>query len=179
MKKYLIIIGVIFGIINIIACGNTVDTTKAEKVDNFDIESDAETENEDTETEEKVFKIGEEIKLDNTLLTITGIEKTNGAEYDRKSGIEYIIISFKLKNVSKKERVSYSTTDFKMENSKGILQSDAFLSTLEDFDDGELTYNGEFAGKVAFESPVNDPKLTLEYQPNMFEKQVIRVKLNY
>lgn len=178
MKNKLITIGIILGVLMILACGNTVDTSKAEKVDNVNV-SDSKSTDVGTEKQtDKVFKINEEIKLDNAILTVTGIEKTKGAEFDQKQGIEYVIVSFKLKNVSKTERVSYSTTDFKMENSKGILQSDAFLSTLEDFKDGELTYNGEFSGKVVFESPINDPKLTLEYQPNMFDEKVIRVALN-
>lgn len=181
MKKILIICGIIFVIISIVACGGggSVDTSKAEKIDNADTVDTEDTEDTEEIAEDKVFKIGEAIKLNNVSLTVTGIEKSKGNEYERKQGVEFVIVSLKIKNVGKDERVSYNPYDFKIENSKGTLTSEGYMSDLETLNSGELAPGGEVSGKLVFEAPENDPKLTLEYEENMFTDDVIRVALNH
>lgn len=174
MKRLLIIVSIIFGIGIIAACtgGGTVDSNKAEKVS--DSTSAEETEKPETD---KIFKINEDIKLNDTILTINKIEKTSGSEYERKEGIEYIIVSVKLKNAGK-ERIDYNPFDFKLENSKGNIKDNTYISNVQLFESGQLAPNGEVSGRIVFEAPVGDPKLTLEYQPNWLEDQVIKVGLN-
>ena len=175
MKNVLITIGIIFVIINVIACsGAGVDSSKAEKV--------ADGSSTYTTTEkpvDQVFKVGEAVKLGNAELTVLSMEKTKGGQYDeKKPGMEFIIVNVKLKNVSKNERVRYDPLDFKIENSQGVLNDHAYLSILEQ-DSSELASGAEITGKVAFEVPIDDKKLTLEYRENMFLDDVIRVALNY
>lgn len=175
MKRILIICAIAFGIITIIACGGAgVDSSKAEKVGENTESTDATTETE----VDQIFKIGEAIKLGNAELTVLGMEKSKGGQYDeKKPGMEYVIVNVKVKNMSEKERVRFEALDFKIENSKGQINNRAYLSTIET-EDIELAPNAEITGKIPFEVPIDDPKLTLEYQENMFLDDVIRVALN-
>lgn len=178
MKRKLIVVGIILGILMILACGNTVDTSKAKKVD--DVTADSKEKNTEDKKVDKIFKINEEIKLDNAVLTVMSMEKSKGGEFDtKKEGMEFAIVTIKLKNVGKTERISYSSFEFKIENSQGVIQDNTYTSVVPMFDSGELSPGGEITGKMSFEVPINDPKLTLEYQPNMFLDSVIRVALNY
>lgn len=180
MFKNMLIIAIIVTIVmSCTACTSTVDTSGAEKVnDTVDSATDNITATEEKAVD-KVFKVNEEIKLKNTLLTVTAVEKQKGNEYEAKPGIEYIVISVKMKNASVKERISYNSLDFRIENSKGVLTDESYLGDVETLDCGDLTPSGEISGKIVFEVPENDPKLTLEYQPSWLSDSVIRVALNY
>lgn len=177
MKKILITCAIIFGIINIIACsGAGVDSSKAEKVGTTSKEKAANTESKE---KDKVFKIGEEIELGNVSLTVLSMAKVKGGEFDeKKADMEFIAVNVKLKNVSKSERIRFQSYDFKIENSKGVISDKAYLSTVKETEDVELASNAEVTGKIPFEVPINDNKLTLEYKPNMFLDDVIRIALN-
>lgn len=176
VKKVLVICAIIFGIINVIACasGSKPDSSEAEK-----ISTSGEKTNNTEKPADKLFKINEEVKLDNAVLVVTGIEKSKGNQYERKAGTEFIIVSLKIKNAGTKDRISYNPYDFKIENSKGTLTSEGYMSDLDTLNSGELAPSGEVSGKLVFEAPENDPKLTLEYQPSFWNDSVIRVALNY
>src|SRR5690625_67335 len=77
-------------------------------------------ENEDVEEEEKTeFDIDEKVELDNRIVQVTDIEKSDGDDFDKpKEGNEFVIVHVSIEN-NGDEEVSYNPLDFKMKNSNG------------------------------------------------------------
>jgi hypothetical protein len=61
-----------------------------------------------------------------------------------------------------------------MQNSKGQITDMGLTIVDQDtsLQSGDLAPNGEVEGTVTFEEPINDPELTLLYQPNIFGEDV-------
>ena len=66
-----------------------------------------------------------------------------------------------------------------MQNSKGQINDIAFTIVDSDtaLNSGELIPKGEVEGTIVFEEPINDPELTLIYQPNFWDEEVTKVMI--
>ena len=127
-----------------------------------------------TTTAQSIFNVGESVDLDGTVITVTQFKKSNGSDFDKpKSGMEYVIVTVKINNNSN-DKVSYNPFYFKMQNSKGQITDMGLTIVDQDtsLQSGDLAPNGEVEGTVTFEEPINDPELTLLYQPNIFGEDV-------
>src|SRR5690625_4240337 len=80
----------------------------------------ASDEKEKSENEEKTeFDIDEKVELDNRVIQVTDVEKSDGDDFDKpKEGNEFVIVHVSIEN-NGDEEVSYNPLDFKMKNSNG------------------------------------------------------------
>ncbi|WP_205693971.1 DUF4352 domain-containing protein [Clostridium prolinivorans] len=136
----------------------------------------------DTKKEEpkEFYAVNEDVKLNDAVVKVTKVEKSNGSDYDKpKDGMEFIIVTVSIKNDGKNE-ISYNPFDFKMQNSKGQITDQAFttVNTSTQLNSGNLAAGGEVTGTIAFEQPKNDSALVLKYKGNMFSNKEIKIKLN-
>lgn len=116
-----------------------------------------------------VVGINEAGTFEGRQITVTKVEKSNGTDFDTPAeGKEYVIVTVKIKNVGS-DKFTYNPLDFKMRNSKGQVDTQAF--TIIDSDtslsSGELVAGGEVEGTIVFEQPKDDPELTLEFYDNV------------
>ncbi|WP_226654823.1 DUF4352 domain-containing protein [Pseudalkalibacillus hwajinpoensis] len=160
----------------------TVFSPPSEEESGIEVETVGTMESADSNKEEekdKVYKVGDVVQMNDKELTVIKVEKSNGNEYSNlKSGDEYVIVSVKITNNSKKE-ISYNPYDFEMSNSKGQIFQQSFSSIHEDtaLHYGELVPGGTVEGTVVFEQPKDDEKLQLQYTVNFWRDRMIRVDL--
>ena len=115
-----------------------------------------------------VFAVGEPATIKDTEITLVSYERSAGDEWDSpKEGMEYIIVTVKYRNVGD-ENITFNPYDFKMKNSQGQIESQAFsiINTETALSSGELAAGGEKTGTIVFEQPVGDTGLVLQYFSN-------------
>lgn len=132
--------------------------------------------------ENKVYGVNETAQYNDVELSVTKVEKSSGSTYDKpKDGMEYIIVTVQYKNNSTDENISYNPYDFKIKNSQGQITDITFTTINTDtaLSSGELAPGGTISGTLAFEEPINDPELILQYTGSIFSSDAdIEFKLN-
>lgn len=131
------------------------------------------------QSKDKVYKIGDIIQVKDSKLTVNEVTKSSGSEYDKpKSGYEFVIVKITLENIGNSP-ISYNPYDFKMQNSQGQITEQAFTTVDQDtaLQSGELAPGGKITGTIPFEQPVNDPSLQLQYSPDYFSDELIKIDL--
>lgn len=120
------------------------------------------------------YAVGEVVKYKGIEMTVTKIEKSQGTDYDKpKDGKEFVVVTVSIKNNSS-DKLSYNPFYFKMQNSSGQIEDGTFSTVNQDtaLKSGDLAAGGNVTGTVIFEEPVNDKGLLLQYQDNIFSKDV-------
>lgn len=165
------------------ALGGNNSSSKSTTDDNSSVATDT-TKSATPETKKEkpkeFYAINEEVKLNNAVVKVTKVEKSNGGDFDKpKDGMEYVIVTVQIKNSGDSE-ISYNPFDFTMQNSKGQITNKAFTTIDSDtsLSSGNLAGGGEVSGTIAFEQPKNDNGLILKYKGNMFSNKEIQFKLN-
>lgn len=171
-----------FWLILIIVLGGIGGTMndKPSKVNDTKNASTSNSKDESNNIEEKVFAIGDEVKLKDNILIVNGIEKSAGSDFDKpKDGYEFVIVNVTIKNGGSSQ-ISYNPYDFELQNSNGEITHITFTTVDNNtaLHDGSLASGGQTTGSVAFEAPINDSGLILKYKANMFDNNEIKVKLN-
>lgn len=131
------------------------------------------------EPKKEVFSVGEAVQLGKNVLTVTKVEKSNGTEFDTpQQGKEYIIVTVQIQNAGD-QNISYNPFDFKMANSQGQIEDMGFTTVDSDtsLQSGELAPGGSVSGTIAFEEPVGDTGLQLQYSPSFWSDKTIKVNL--
>jgi hypothetical protein len=173
MKKLLSLL-VLLGFVLV---GCTVETEEPKKVE--ETATQPEEQKEEVKPEQTVFAVGEKIQLGDSVVTVTGVEKSNGGEWDTPAeGKEYVIVSVKIEN-SGTENLSYNPFYFKIKNSQGVIEDHTLMMMdMETLSSGELAAGGFIEGKIPFEAHIGDTALQLIYQPNMFiDDEIITINL--
>ena len=168
---------------------DTANTISSQTTDSTLLNFVAEQANVDNKTKEAIttaakakeyYSIGEEGRLNGASITVTNIEKSQGAKYtEPKAGKEFIIVYLTIENKGT-TNLNYNPYDFKMQNSQGY-QEDYTYKTLDE--DTELHYGtlipgGKISGSVSFEQPIDDPGLILIYDDNIWDTKELKIKLN-
>lgn len=135
----------------------------------------------EADTKPQTFGVGDTVKYNGLELTLLSIRKSKGLDYDApKSGNEFVIVSVEYKNKGT-ENISYNYYDFKMKNSNGqITEPDPDLEISDtQLESGDLAPEGNVKGDIAFEEPIGDNNLVLQYCESIFSKKsVFEFKLN-
>lgn len=132
------------------------------------------TSNDDKDKLKDSYAVGETAKHKGVEMTVTKVEKSQGTEFDKpKDGKEFVVVTVNIKNNSN-EKLSYNPFYFKMQNSSGQIEDGTFSTVNQDtaLKSGDLATGGNVTGTVIFEEPVNDKGLLLQYQDNIFSKDV-------
>src|SRR5690625_3519993 len=136
-------------------------------------ESKKQEESEDEQPTE--FSIGEKVELDGQVVEVTQVEKSAGSDFDTpKDGNEFVIVHVAIENNGDKE-ISYNPFNFKMQNSNGQIEDQAFTTIDNDtsLSSGDLAPGGNVSGSVAFEQPIDDPELKLIFEASFWSNKKI------
>jgi len=131
--------------------------------------------------EQTVFKVGDVISFDNKKVTVTAVERnwSSGNQYIvPASGNEFVKVQVTIQNNSD-DQISYNTFDWKMQDSKGVIQSAASVTFTVDgaLNSGELAKNGVKSGFLVFEVPSGDSGLVLQYNPLFWTDKKLEINL--
>ena len=136
--------------------------------------SDKDNDTENKEEKKKIFEQNEVVEYKGVKYSVVSVKKTNGSEYNRpENGKEFIEVVIKIENNSK-EKISYNSYDWKMENSNGQeLDQDimAIVDSDNTLESGDLKPGGTVTGTLGFEQPKGDTGLGLNYYDNMFDDE--------
>ena len=130
----------------------------------------------------KEFKIGDVIAFKGTEVTVTSVQRNFNTGNDflqPKSGKEYVKVFVQIVN-KEKDRVSYNTFDWQIQDSDGSIQNPSFMTTANTDDyleSGELIKGGKKSGSLVFEVNKGDTGLILHYKPSYFSDDAVKIKL--
>lgn len=159
------------------ACGEVEEPKVVEETQTEETVEEKEVQ-EEVKTE---FAIGEKIQVGDLAFTVSGIEKSQGSQWDKpKAGHEYIIVSIDIENTGNAENISYNPLfEFEMQNSKGQITGPSFsmIDTDTNLTAADLAPGGYVSGTAVFEQPIDDPDLTFLYTVGYWSDNVIKVKL--
>lgn len=172
--QIILIVIVVFGVIGSFSGGSDEPTSTGSNPENT-----GNVENKEQKTE---FAQNEIVTFDGVNYSITNVVRSAGAEYEvPREGYEYIIVSVKIENNSDK-KISYNPYDWKMENSNGQEESTTFTTIDNDtsLSSGDLNAGGVKEGTLAFEQPIGDSGLKLNYYSNsVFDDEAsFKIKLD-
>ena len=172
MKKFIsILLTIVCSIccfISLTACSSdnsTVTSTQNTTTDNG-TNKDNDTTNNDSIPS---FSKDETVIYKNVHYTVTNITYSNGEDYDTPDdGNKFIIVELKIENKSEKT-ISYNTWDWKIINSQGQIDGEAFTTIDSDtnLNSGDLAKNGSKTGTMVFEVPQNETSIKLYYYGNI------------
>lgn len=157
-----------------------IETTEDNEEIEPEEEPEEELEDETEEPEDMEFGVGESIQLGDNILTVSNVEKSQGDDFDNPSeGKEYVIVTVEIENAGD-ENISYNPLNFKMQNSNGQIENQAFtiIDTDTSLSSGELAPGGNVSGTIVFEQPIDDPGLILIYEPSFWGNDEIRININ-
>jgi len=128
-----------------------------------------------------IFEQTETAVNENVNYSIVGVEKFAKKDYsEAKAGYEYVVVKVRIENKSDK-KISYNSYDWKMQNSQGQEENSTyiFVTTDTEIGSGDLLSNGVVEGTMAWEQPIADKGLMLNYYATMFDnKSVFQIKIN-
>jgi len=148
MKKFLTIILTLVMVFSFAACGSD-SSDEAEK--------------------KTSFEVGETADMDGAKYTVTGVEYSQGNDWDSPAeGNEYVIVSITVENGTE-EDLDYNSLDWQMINAQGQEDSQAFsiIDTDNSLGSGTLKAGGTKSGTVVFEEPKDDGALKLVHYENV------------
>lgn len=133
------------------------------------------------EEEKTEFAVGEKAVFDDKSITVTDVQRNfdTGNQFAQpESGKEFVIVTVNITNDSD-TTLDYNTFEFKMQDSNGVQQNEAFTAISEGkLDSGSLAAGGKVTGKLAYEVPKDDAGLKLLYQNfSFFDNKAITFNL--
>lgn len=152
---------------------NAMSTNTDSQSNDTDIQQSSS--NEKTTDVKEVYLLGEVAELKEVSLQVTGIEYSQGSEYDKpKADYEFAIVNVSIKNTSESTQ-SYNVYNFSIQNGNGQIESQAFTTINSDsaLGSGEIAPGGAVSGSIAFEVPKNDSALKLLFSDNIFSDKNI------
>ena len=174
-KKWWVWVIIIFILIGIGSTNNGSNDTATEttKTNNS---SESASKEEKTE-----FKVGETASFDNKSITVSDVQRNydTGNQFAQpESGKEFVIVTVDIVNSSDKT-LDYNTYEFKMQDSNGVQQNEAFSAISEGkLNSGSLAVGGKVTGKLAYEVPKADAELKLLYQNfSFFDNKTVTFNL--
>lgn len=180
MRKTIILVLVAVLALVLSGCGESDAGAKKVDSDN-DSEQQQDNDNGKEGEEQKEFSVGDHIKKDGVIRTVTNVERSDGTEFENPDdGTNFVIVNIKIENESDDE-VSYNPFDYKLKNSKGQIKDSGISMIDQDnqLDSGKLAPDGEVEGSVVFQAPEDDDNsdLTLLIEDDWLSEDKINVNL--
>ncbi len=162
MPVWLIII-IVIAIICILASGGN------DKPKSTNNKSNTKTTEEKTK---KSFETTETVTYKDVEYKIENVERSNGSEFDKpEEGKEFLIITVNIKNNSD-QKVSYNAYDWKLTNSNGQENTEAFTTNNSNaLNSGDLAKGGTVTGTLAYEIPEGDSGLKFSYYDTIIDDE--------
>ncbi len=121
-----------------------------------------------TQSTNQEFKVGDQIKLGDRLVTIGAVTRNyvSSNEYMKpQEGKEWIVVPVVIENKGS-QAVAFSSSDFKIQDSKGGRTYPTFIMDLQnEMKFGEIAPGGKIEGNIPFEVTAGEVPLKLVFKP--------------
>lgn len=167
-------------VIIIIASANN---DKPQKVSDNNGNTVADKTQEKTPAEPESFKIGDQVKMGDSIITINKVEYSQGGQYTKPGeGNEWINLNVTIENTGSSQQ--YVTTLGQMfirdasKNSYQISVTDKVMENQSYGLDGQILANSKRTGWVGFEIPKTSTGLQFQYNASMFGGKEVLINLD-
>lgn len=135
-------------------------------------------------TEETVFKVGDQVRAGDTILTVTGVKRdwrsTNQFDKPNSPDNAYVLVTVEIQNAGEDTLDLSSMFDFKLEDGSGAIRNQSIggvgIKNLSSV--GALAPGGKASGDILFEaSRTALDRLVLHYEPTFSFGDAIAVEL--
>jgi hypothetical protein len=133
-------------------------------------------------TQSTTFKVGDQIKIGDSYITVNKVDVTHGGEFSQpSSGNEFVSLNITIQNTSNTSQ--YVTTLGQMfvkdagGNSYQVTSTDVTMQNISEDLDGTVIANSKRTGWVGFEVPAKDTGLQFQYLASEFGGNTISVDL--
>lgn len=183
-----LVTGAMVGILSVVLIGCSGESSEPKKVDSENTEASADKEKADKESAEKndlqkdkVFAIGDSVKKEGKIVTVTGVKRSQGTDMDTPDkGNEYVIVSVQIENQGE-DNISFNPFNYSLKNAQGQISDQSLTLIAQDtaLNSGELAPEGSISGTMVFQAPADstDKDLTLLLKDNMFSDENIKINL--
>lgn len=140
-------------------------------------------ENGATANTSQTFKIGDQVKIKNTVLTVTKVNKNwkSSNQFDTPSnpGDVYVVVTISLENQGSDTIDLSGFWDFKLQDADGVIHDQGIGGIgLNKLSSGSLAAGGKTSGDIIFSvSKSATSNLTLQYQPLFSLSQTVAIEL--
>lgn len=184
MKKWLLPIGIIvivvIAVVAFISVGSESpsSTGEAKKVGEVDTNQQSQ---EETQVQSE-FKVGDKIEFEKRILTVSSVKRNyvESSEFalTPEAGKEFILVNVTIENNSDSP-ISFGEFDFKVEDSKGVRKSSAYVGEIKNqLDYGDLAIGGKVTGNLPFEVSKGEKGLKLLFNPSFWSDKEVKVSLD-
>ena len=129
------------------------------------------------------FKIGDQVKMGSSIITVNKIEYSQGGQYNKPvEGNEWINLNVTIENTGSSQQ--YVTTLGQMfirdanKNSYQVTVTDKYLENPSLGLDGQIIANSKRTGWVGFEIPKTSTGLQFQYNASMFGGKEVLINLD-
>ena len=136
-----------------------------------------------TQNKETTYKIGDQIKMGDIILTVNKVEYSSGSQFNQPSqGNKWLNLNITLENTGKSQ--TYITTLGQMfvvdkdGNQYSVAVTNKTLENPNNSLDGAIVAKAKKTGWVGFEIPESADDLTFRYNASFWNDKAILVKLN-
>lgn len=133
---------------------------------------------------QSTFKVGDQIKEGNTILTVTSVKKnwqsTNQFDKPTNPDNAYVLVTVEIQNTGSDSLDLSSMFDFKLEDGNGAIRNQSIggvgIKSLSSI--GAIAPGGKASGQVLFEAGKDAlDKLTLHYDPTFSFGKAVAIEL--
>jgi len=127
------------------------------------------------EFKSKIFKMGEQIKLGNNVMTVNNCEMILADKDIDNPADKYLAIEVTIENLGEKP-IQYYSVDFILRDQHGYVYNPTIVKKNPDLGFGDLPARSKKRGWITFEIPF-ESYVELIYQPTWWNGEQIIVKL--
>lgn len=173
-KKHIVlgVILVIFGILLISAAiGGGSDDGEPKKVVDSTPTQNQENGNNSAEPEKNTFSVGEQVSLNDVVVTMNNVTESNGSQFNKPTdGNTFILCEFTIENNSEKDLAVSSLMCFEayVDDYSTSMSLSALLESDKSQLDGTVAAGKKMNGTIGYEAPADWKKIEVRFTPDFW-----------
>jgi hypothetical protein len=162
-------------------CSGATGTSQGVKPEKVEKPADQNAESQDTQKQQKIFRIGDTIKLGDYVIIVNKIEdpfKSSNQFMQPKAGNRLVAVDVSYLNDTTDKSLSYNPFDWKLFDSQGYNFQTGFSENKEpSLNSGTLNSGGKVRGWVTFEIPNDSKEFKIQFVPSLFDNDSAEIQL--
>jgi len=181
MKKMIVAVMAIPAALLLAGCSGSTGTPQGAAPEKVDKATDQTAADKSTPKQQQLFKINDEIKLGDYVVSVIGKEdpyKAKNQFMQPKAGNRLVAVEVVYQNNNKDKTLDYNQFDWKIFDSKGYNFESGMTDSKEpQLSSGTLNPSGKARGWVTFEVPDESKDFKIQFAPSFLSNENVEVQL--